>query len=142
MLGIELREVDAGAGGHIISPRFSRPVEEPRGGLAHMTCVADGGLAELPRVDVVRQRRDVMLGDVTRECFTKPRTEKPAQMARRVFQASSRGRISPSGLRTGVFIHAIRSSMISATVLPRRAFVAFWSRKVSVSASPPLALRP
>ncbi|MET4754764.1 hypothetical protein, partial [Bradyrhizobium sp. RT11b] len=28
---------------------------------------------------------------------------------------------------TNVFIHAMRSSMISATVLPRFAFAAFWS---------------
>ena len=40
-------------------------------------------------------------------------------------QLSSRGRISPSGFLTGVFIHSIRSSMISATVLRRFAFAVF-----------------
>jgi hypothetical protein len=57
-------------------------------------------------------------------------------------QLSSRGRISPSGLRTGVFIQSIRSSMISATVLPRLAFAAFWSRKEAARASVPSPLRP
>jgi hypothetical protein len=43
---------------------------------------------------------------------------------------------------TGVFIRMIGSSMISVTVLPRFTFAVFWSRKVSRSASPPMALRP
>jgi hypothetical protein len=56
-----------------------------------MTCVADGGLAELARDDVIRECRDVMLRDVSCECFAKSRTEKPAQVARHILPSLQPG---------------------------------------------------
>ena len=54
-------------------------------------------------------------------------------------QLSIRGRISPSALRTSVFIQSIRSSMISATVLPRSVLTALVWRNCSTSSAGSIA---
>ena len=83
------------------------------------------GFAELACDDVVGQRRDVMLGDVARDVLPSRRLRKRRRWLAVFSQLSSRGRISPSGFLTSVFIHSIRSSMISSTVLPRLACLHF-----------------
>ena len=78
---VQLRQVDAGAGAHIVPARFGRPVEQSGRRAPHVAGIGDRGNAELARDDVVRQRCNVVLGDVAREFFAEPGADGASQMA-------------------------------------------------------------
>ena len=91
MLRVELRQVDAGAGGHIVAARFRRPVEQARGRAPHVAGIGDRGNAELACHDVVRERCDVVLGDFARDLLAEPGAEEAPQMAGDVLPAFDPG---------------------------------------------------
>ncbi len=62
-------------------------------------------------------------------------------MAGDVLPALDAGPHFAVGLLSGVFIHSIRSSIISSTVLPRLVCRALWSRKVSATRLAPVPLQ-
>ena len=75
---VKLRQVDARRCGDVVAARFRRPIEQGTCGTAHMAGVGRRRLAELTGDDVVRQLRDVVLGDLSCEFLAEPGADEVA----------------------------------------------------------------
>ena len=84
MFRVQFRQIDGGAGSHVVPAGFRRPIEQARDRLAHMPSIANRANAELACDDVIRQGRNVVLGDLAGDLFAEPGAEEaPADGWRR-----------------------------------------------------------
>jgi hypothetical protein len=88
MFLIQLWQVDAGAGGNVVAASLCRPIEQARGRAAHLAGIAHRRLTTvLTRHDVIREHRNIVLGDLASGLSAQPAAEEVTQMARNVFPA-------------------------------------------------------
>jgi hypothetical protein len=84
MLRVELWQVDARAGGHIVAARFRRPVEQAGSRAPHMVGISYRRNVELAGNDIVRQRCNVVLGDFAGDLLAEPWADEAPQDPRRL----------------------------------------------------------
>src|SRR5258708_360918 len=91
MLRVELRQVDARAGGDIVAASFRRPIEQARGRAAHVAGIGYRRNAEFAGNEIVRQRRNVVLGDFAGDLLAELWADEAPQVAPNIVPAFDPG---------------------------------------------------